>query len=419
LIVLVLACGRGVAYSQLSSPRRYEDDVRDSLVPASLVEDCIEVHLARHAPTGRALYLATLALTIAAAAALPIVHVPITVQASGILRPSIERREARAAESGIVQAVYGRDGERVRARDTLVVLNGNAVTTRLATSDSIVHARATELADLTALLDAPDELVSTRNLRTAYRRQQWREHTAILTELMAREAATERETQRLRELLARGFVAPEQVERQDAAQRMARAAVREHLERMRSQWSEAHARIADELRRLSAERAELADAVARHVVIAPVDGTIEMAASLSPGSVLERGERVATISPNTALIAEAMLTARDIALVRRGTPARLMIDALNYREWGMMDAVVTDVADDASLTAEQPVFRVRCRLVGNELRLRTGQRATLGKGMTFRARFVVAERSLLQLLFDGLDDWLNPARPPATAIAGR
>src|SRR5688572_20653309 len=168
-----------------TSPRHYEDDVRDTLVPAQLVDDCVEVHLARHAPTGRALYLATLALTIAAAAALPIVHVPITVQASGILRPSIERREARAAESGIVQAVYGRDGERVRARDTLVVLNGNAVTTRLATSDSIVHARATELADLTALLDAPDELVSTRNLRTAYRRQQWREHTAILTELMA------------------------------------------------------------------------------------------------------------------------------------------------------------------------------------------------------------------------------------------
>jgi multidrug resistance efflux pump len=394
--------------------------VRDSLVPAALVEDCIEVHLARHAPTGRALYLTTLALTIAAAAALPIVHVPITVQASGILRPAIERRDARAAESGIVHAVYGREGERVRAGDTLVVLNGSSVATRLATSDSIAHARETELADLTALQDADDVLVSTRTLRTAHRRQQWREHKAILMELMARKAAAQRETDRLRELLARGFVAPEQVERQDAAQRMAQSAVREHLERMRSQWSEAHARIADELRRLSAERAELANALARHVVIAPVDGTVEMAASLSPGSVLERGERVATISPNTMLVGEAMLTARDIALVRPGTPARLMIDALNYREWGVMDAMVTEVADDASLAAEQPVFRVRCQLMGNELRLREGQRAILGKGMTFRARFVVAERSLLQLLFDGLDDWLNPARPSAaTAITGR
>ena len=142
-----------------------------------------------------------------------------------------------------------------------------------------------------------------------------------------------------------------------------------------------------------------------------------MAASLSAGSVLQRGERVATISPNTELIGEALLTPRDIALVRRGTPARLMIDALNYREWGVMDAIVIDVADDASLTGNEPVFRVRCHLARTELRLRGGQRAALGKGMTFRARFVVAERSLLRLLFDRADDWLNPAHAAARDIA--
>jgi multidrug resistance efflux pump len=386
--------------------------VREPLVPPSLVDDCVEVHLARHAPTGRALYLMTLALTIAAAAALPIVQVPITVQANGILRPTIERQEARAAESGIVRSVYAHDGERVRAGDTLLMLDGSSVAMRLATSDSIANARETELADLMALLDAGDSLVAARDLRTTYRRQQSREHAAILTELIARGAAEQRETDRLRALLGRGFVAPEQAERQDAAQRTAHAAVREHHERMRSQWSEAHARMADDLRRLSSERAELVDALARHVVIAPVAGTIELAAALSRGSVLQRGERVATVSPNTELIGEALLTARDIALVRRGTPARLMIDALNYREWGTMDAIVIDVADDASLAGEQPAFRVRCHLARNELRLRGGQRAALGKGMTFRARFVVAERSLLQLLFDGVDDWLNPARAP-------
>jgi HlyD family secretion protein len=39
--------------------------------------------------------------------------------------------------------------------------------------------------------------------------------------------------------------------------------------------------------------------------------------------------------------------------------------------------------------------------------------------MTFRARFVIAQRSLLQLLFDGVDDWLNPARAPRVATAAR
>ena len=386
--------------------------MRDSLLPETPIEDCIEVHLARHAPTGRALYLTTLALTIAAAAALPLVRVPITVQASGNLRPTIERQEARAAESGIVHTVHMRDGARVRAGDTLVLLDQQSVAARLATLDSIAGAREADLSDLTALLDADEATIPIAALRTRHRGQQAREHAAMLTELTARADVEQREAERLRALLARGFAAPDQVERQEATVRTVRAAVGEHRERMRSDWSEAHARAADELRRLSAERAELTDALARHAVIAPVAGTVEMAASLSAGSVLERGERVATISPNTDLIGEALLTARDIALVRRGTPARLLIDALNYREWGAMDAVVIDVADDALLTGKEPVFRVRCRLARTELRLRGGRRAALGKGMTFRARFVVAERSLLQLLFDRANDWLNPAHAP-------
>ena len=391
----------------------------ESLVSPPLVEDCVEVHLAQHAPTGRALYLMILALTFGAAAAMPIVQVPVTVQANGVIRPVIERQEARVAESGIVQAVYAREGDRVHAGDTLLILDDRAVTTRLAASDSIARARENELADLATLLDSGDSIVPGRGLRTAYRRQQWREHAAIVAELIARAEAEQRELGRLQALFARGFVTAEQVDRQESTRRSADAALREHRERNRSAWSDAHARMADELRRLTVERAELTDALARHVVIAPVEGTVEMAASLSRGSVLQRGERVATLSPNTELIGEALLSARDIALVGRGTPVRLMIDALNYRDWGTMEATVVEVADDASLSGDQPVFRVRCQLARTELRLRGGQRAPLGKGMTFRARFVIAERSLLQLLFDGADDWLNPARAPQVATTAR
>jgi multidrug resistance efflux pump len=323
------------------------------------------------------------------------------------------------AESGIVQSLSVRDGERVLAGDTLLLLDGSTIQARLAASDSLTAARRKELSDLARLLDAGDSIVPWRDLGTSHRQQQSREHAAMVTELIARASAEQRESERLRALLARGFVAVEQLERQDAIQRSAQAAVREHIEQIRSAWSDAHARITDEVRRLAADRAGLLETLAHHAVIAPVDGTIEMVASLSPGSVLQRGERVATLSPNTELVGEALLTPRDVALVRRGTPARLMIDALNYREWGAMDATVIDVADDASLTGDQPVFRVRCRLAQTELRLRSGQRAPLGKGMTFRARFVIAERSLLQLLFDGLDDWLNPARTRPLAAAAR
>ncbi len=393
--------------------------MRDPLVAASLVEDCIDIHLARHAPSGHALYLTILAVTIACGLAMPIVQVPVTVQAHGVIRPVIERQDARSAESGIVRAVHVRDGERVRAGDTVLTLDARTIETRLAASDSVARTREQDLADLMRLLDAGDSLLPWRDLGTLHRQQQSREHAAIVTELDARARAEALGVDRLRALLAKGFITPEQIERQEAAHRAARAAVREQVERMRSSWADARTRVTEELRQLTTEQVQLRETLARHAVIAPVEGTVEMAASLSPGSVLQQGERVATISPNTDLVGEALLPARDIALVRRGTAARLMIDALNYRDWGVVDAAVIDIADDASLSGDQPVFRVRCHLWRNDLRLRGGQRAMLGKGMTFRARFVIAERSLLQLLFDDMDDWLNPTRTPRVMATGR
>ena len=393
--------------------------MRDPLVAASLVEDCIDIHLARHAPSGHALYLTILAVTIACGLAMPIVQVPVTVQAHGVIRPVIERQDARSAESGIVRAVHVRDGERVRAGDTVLTLDARTIETRLAASDSVARTREQDLADLMRLLDAGDSLLPWRDLGTLHRQQQSREHAAIVTELDARARAEALGVDRLRALLAKGFITPDQSERQAAAHRAARAAVREQVERMRSSWADARTRVTEELRQLTTEQVQLRETLARHAVIAPVEGTVEMAASLSPGSVLQQGERVATISPNTDLVGEALLPARDIALVRRGTAARLMIDALNYRDWGVVDAAVIDIADDASLSGDQPVFRVRCHLWRNDLRLRGGQRAMLGKGMTFRARFVIAERSLLQLLFDDMDDWLNPTRTPRVMATGR
>jgi HlyD family secretion protein len=54
------------------------------------------------------------------------------------------------------------------------------------------------------------------------------------------------------------------------------------------------------------------------------------------------------------------------------------------------------------------VFKVKCSLDVDHLKLKNGYKGYLKKGMNFTARFSVAERSLYQLLFDKVDDWINP-----------
>jgi HlyD family secretion protein len=388
--------------------------VQPMLTPAG-IEDCVEAHIARHSPSGKALYLTLIALVMAGAASMPFVQVPVVVQADGIVRPRIERQEARAGESGVVGSVRAMDGASVEAGDTLLTLDVASILTRVALLDSIAQTQTADLADLELLVAASEETRRTLALRTTHRRQQVREHAAIEDDLLARAAAERREADRVRSLHASGFATPEQLDRQQVLERTAAAAVREHREQARTQWSNATAALTEERRRLDAERSSQAEALSRYAVVAPIGGTVELSASLSPGSVLQRGERVATISPNTDLIAETLLAPRDIGLLRPGTPVRLMVDAFNYRDWGILPGVVSEISDDASFEGDSPVFRVRCRLTQTELRLAHGQRASIRKGMTVRARFLIADRSLLQLLFDDVDDWLNPARTSKSA----
>jgi HlyD family secretion protein len=373
--------------------------------------------MARHASSGKGLYLTVIGLVIAAIVSMPFIQVPVVVQSDGIVRPSVERQEARAAESGIVAAMYVVNGAHVDAGDTLLTLEVEGVRARLALLDSLAHAQADDLADLAALLAASDTTFGDATVRSPHRRQQLIEHATVEVDLLALATLARREADRARALLSRGFATAEDVDHYEAEERSAVAAVRAHREQTRTRWSDDYTRITAESRRLDSERSSLLETLSRYAVVAPVTGTVELTTLLSRGSVLQRGETVAIISPNTELIAEAWLTPRDIGLIHAGTPARLMIDAFNYRNWGVVDAVVSDIADDASLESDGPRFRVRSRLTRTELRLPGGHRASIRKGMTFRARFVIAQRSLMQLVIDDIDDWLNPARS-AGAPAG-
>ncbi|MNY20331.1 hypothetical protein D3C86_1538050 [compost metagenome] len=68
-----------------------------------------------------------------------------------------------------------------------------------------------------------------------------------------------------------------------------------------------------------------------------------------------------------------------------------------------------DISDDIIIISNsQPVFKVRCELKKNHLVLKNGYKGYLKKGMSFTARFTVTERSLYQLLYDKVDDWVNP-----------
>jgi HlyD family secretion protein len=141
---------------------------------------------------------------------------------------------------------------------------------------------------------------------------------------------------------------------------------------------------------------------------APVTGTIQNLAGVYPGSPVFVNQDLAQISPETNLIAEAYVSPNDVGLLHQGMPVLMQVSAFNYNQWGLLHGEVQEISNDIQMQNDRPVFEIKCRLSQDHLSLKNGYQGKLKKGMSFQACFVVAKRSLWQLLYDKADDWVNP-----------
>jgi HlyD family secretion protein len=89
-------------------------------------------------------------------------------------------------------------------------------------------------------------------------------------------------------------------------------------------------------------------------------------------------------------------------------PVRFQVHSFNYNQWGLASGNVLELSSDVHLINEMPLFKARCSLDQDYLQLENGHKGYLKKGMSLQVSFIITERTLWQLLFDKVDDWLNP-----------
>lgn len=381
------------------------------LHPPQMLDASIEGHLTRISAPTRAIYLVLLFTLAAAAAALPLFQVEVVVRSRGLLRPSVEKHPVHAQATGVVAEVRVRDGRGVRAGDTLLVLEQGALGEQARRVAGALTEQRGRIRDLELLVGQPaTPPIEPGRITSPALGQEYLEFTLRLREHQARRGAAERERGRARMLYERDLISQAAWEEQE--DRWAQLAGGQELlvrEQLRA-WQTALAAARAQLREHQAEEALVRQENRLRAVTSPVSGTVEQLASVSPGSSLRAGEQLAVVSPVAPLTAEMYVEPSDIGLLRLGAPVRLQLDAFPYTDWGFATGRVTEISDDFLPVDGQPMFRVRASVEQQFLQLRNGYRGRLRKGMTLVARFRVAERSLLQLLVDDVNDWLDPAQ---------
>lgn len=376
-------------------------------LPPEYLHDALESHLGPHARPSSRVYRVVLVAALAGAAALPLLRVEVAVHGRGLVRPAVEKHELAAPTAAFVDRVVVARGDQVAAGDTVLVLRSQSVRDRRRLLRQQLTERRADIADLEMLTRDGDLRLATPFAAPRHRQ----EHQQLMEELAALDARgieLERERQRARALVEAGVAPASEMEAAGSRLRELQAEAELLVSRRRTGWQDRLASARHSLGELEREWGEL-DVLDQHFLVrSPVHGSVEELASVSRGSFMQAGERVALISPHSALYADVFLSPRDIGLVKPTSRVRLQIDAFNYNEWGSVDGRVEEIPADFVLVDQQPLFRVRVRPERTTLVLKNGARGELRKGMTLSARFVVARRSLWQLLWDDVADWLDP-----------
>jgi len=366
----------------------------------------------KYGSVSRAIYAIVIISAITMIAALPFIFIQISVNSQGLLQSTIERTELFIPVSGRIVQVKAQNNQKLKQGDTLLIIDSSlpGKQSRLVTGRTDHLNRL--LQDVRVVVQSSGQIhpVDIKPvLRTEQYKASWYQ---FIQELDSRNMAmkqAERVFNRYGILYKSGVLTDAEYEKFKFDYGQAASNCNLLIRQYKSQCETDANNYRRELTELQARDAELAEQYKLFTLRAPVNGSLQNMLGIQVGSYVFLNQKIAEISPDYQLIALCYVKPSDIGLIQKGQAVSFQIDAFNYNQWGMLSGSVIDISDDIFLSNNGlPLFKVWCSLNSNYLKLKNEYKGYLRKGMSFTARFKVTERTLFQLLYDKVDNWLNP-----------
>ena len=356
------------------------------------------------------IYIATVMTILGAFVALPFIKTPISVKSSGLLQSSMEKTELTVPVNGRIIQLGLKDNKKVKQGDILLVIDASAPKKQ----DALVQTRQGQISEF--LQDLSKLLVyiqwngySYPNPKTGQYTAAWQEFAQESENARITKEQTETTFNRYNKLYQNKVVTESEYEKYKFEKEQAASAYLMVTTKYKTRWQTEANQFKNELRQLSSQQVDLNEQKKQYTLRAPISGSVQNLSGIQEGAYVFANQKIGEISPDTNITAFCYIKPADIGLIKKGQEVRFQVDAFNYNQWGLATGQVLDISDDIIIiNNNQPVFKVRCNLTKNYLVLKNGYKGFLKKGMNFTARFTVTERSLYQLLYDKVDDWVNP-----------
>ena len=362
----------------------------------------LENLIAKNKTKSVSIYLVVVLAIAVFIALLPVIKVDISSQSRGIIRSKTDNVPVTSAVSGKITAIKLKNNLLVQKGDTLLTISKENLETEKQLNDTIYTTNATILQDLEMVLKGKS------NLQTALIREEYYKYTTQKAELQSKVAQTQINYNRYKTLFDKGVVAKAEFEKYHFELQFAKQALNSFAKQQMANWQNKKNELTLQLKNIAGNNNKLKIEAKNYVLIAPATGTIENFNGVQVGSVLNAPQPIAQISPVDNLVVESTVLPNDIGLIKPNQKVKFQLDAFNYNQWGLLTGKVIDIDKNITLQENQAFFKVRCTLDSKELKLKSGYKTQVSKGMTLTTRYIITRRSLFDLLFDKVDDWLNP-----------
>lgn len=378
------------------------------IFPKEILESTVAAHQFKHGTKSKVIYAIIIIAILVLLISLPFIKVDIYTSARGIIKPDKERLSVASLNSGKIVSVNLRNNKRVQEGDTLLVLDNTIISEKLKLSSNQISDIRLFINDLTYLIE--NKSVSVINITSPKYQKEYLLYQQNLHDLQTRFQKTKQDFERNTLLYEKEVIAKVEFENTKLEYDLALSKINQLKQQQRNTWQANLTEYKNSLLELESTNNQLQENISQFVVTAPITGILINTMGLEIGSFLSSGQRIVDISPDTNLLVECFVSPKDIGLLKLNNQANFQIDAYNYNQWGLATGKIIDIGKDIEFIENTSVFKIQCKIDQKQLKLKNGFAGELKKGMTLNAQFKLAERTLFDLLYDKVDDWINPSQ---------
>lgn len=373
------------------------------LFPPEILENTVECYHTRISTRSKVIYILILSMILIVFISLPLVYVDISSQSRGVIRSPYENTTIQSAMYGEVISYRMLENKTVQKGDTLIILNSDKLNEQIALATKKIYENDLFISDIACLISEKYTQLLTPKYRGEYYRYQAKlNEQQISVNYLRKELVTQKSL--ADQKVISNFEYLQSKNNYEKANEQLKALEQDY----QSSWVAEQTTLNQQNIELASNIKQFEKEKSQYVILAPISGTLVQVAGFQKGNFISPSQNLAYISSNNVLLAECYISPSEIGYVQQNQQVTFQFDAFNYRDWGMVHGKVSQILNDVVLIEQKPMFRVRCILDKNSLELKNGYEGIIQKGLTFTARFQLNRRSLWQLLFDKVDNWLNP-----------